>query len=380
MNVSLYQYEGGQWKSNPLNKPVVLSDIKLALCFSGKEVLKSEGIYKKIKARFPNAEIVMCSTAGEIFGNTVNENSLCVAAFEFNECSIQTASVRIQHFSNSYDAAISLMGKLSKEKLLYVMVFSDGSLVNGSELVKGLNDGVEHQLLITGGLAGDGANFISTLVGLNEQPKEGEIVVIGFYGSNLLVTHGSQGGWDTFGLEKVITRSVSNVLFEIDGVNALDLYKKYLGHDAENLPGSSLLFPLSVTIPGMDNPVVRTILSIDEQNKSMTFAGDVPVGSKVKFMKGNFDRLTAAAATAAIMTLKEGQKAPDFSLLISCVGRKLILGPRTEEELEAVSEVFGNQTPLAGFYAYGEISPFNHGGGCQLHNQTMTITSFYELS
>jgi hypothetical protein len=379
MNVSLFQYDNEQWKPNPLYKSAAMSNIRLALCFSGKEILQREETYPKIKSRFPDAEIVMCSTAGEIYGHAVNEDSLCVAAFEFDQCSIQTASVSIQDFSNSYDAATDLMSKLPKERLVYVMVFSDGSLVNGSELVKGLNDGVNHQLLITGGLAGDAANFVSTLVGLNEQAREGEIVAIGFYGENLLVTHGSQGGWDTFGLEKEVTRSESNVLYEIDGVNALDLYKKYLGPEAENLPGSSLLFPLSIITPGTDNPVVRTILSIDEQRKSMTFAGDVPIGSKLKFMKGNFDRLTAAAATAAVQTLKEGQSTPDFSLLISCVGRKLILGSRTEEELEAVSEVLGTTTPLAGFYAYGEISPFNQGGSCQLHNQTMTITSFYEL-
>lgn len=379
MNVSLYQYEDDQWKLNPLYKPIAVSNVKLALCFSGKEGLKPDGIYQKIKSEFPNAEIVMCSTAGEIYGHTVNENSVCISAFEFDQCSIQTASVDIQDFSSSYDAAIDLIRKLPQELLVYVTVLSDGSLVNGSELVKGLNDGVNHQLLITGGLAGDGANFVSTLVGLNEQAREGKIVAIGFYGKNLLVTHGSQGGWDTFGLEKEITRSESNVLYEIDGVNALDLYKKYLGSDVENLPGSSLLFPISVTMPGTDHPVVRTILSIDEERKTMTFAGDVPVGSKLKFMKGNFDRLTAAAATAALQTLKDGQRRPDFSLLISCVGRKLILGQRTEEELEAVSEVLGAGTPLAGFYAYGEISPFNQGGSCQLHNQTMTITSFYEL-
>jgi len=380
MNVSLFQYQEDHWIAHPLNKPVSLTAVRLVLCFSSKDILRHEALYDKIKTQFPFSEIVMCSTAGEIYGQTVIDDSVSVAAFEFDQCSVKTASVDIDDFPNSYDAAIDLMKKLSKNELVYVMVFSDGNLVNGSELVKGLNDGVDHQLLITGGLAGDGADFSSTLVGLNGHPEEGKIVAVGFYGTKLLVTHGSQGGWDMFGLEKEITRSVANVLYEIDGTNALDLYKKYLGPDVENLPGSSLLFPLSLTTPETKKSVVRTILSIDEENKSMTFAGDVPVGSKVKFMRGNLDKLTAAAATAATQTLIAENGTPDFSLLISCVGRKLILGSRIEEEVEAVAEVLGGQTCLAGFYAYGEISPFNEGGGCQLHNQTMTITSFYEVS
>jgi hypothetical protein len=111
----------------------------------------------------------------------------------------------------------------------------------------------------------------------------------------------------------------------------------------------------------------------------MTFAGDVPVGSKVRLMKANFDNLTDAASRAASNTISGHNVKPDFSLLVSCVGRKLVLGPRIEEEVEAVCETIGKNIPVAGFYSYGEISPFNEGGSCQLHNQTMTITSFYEL-
>jgi hypothetical protein len=266
---------------------------------------------------------------------------------------------------------------LSKNDLCYILVLSDGSLVNGSELTKGLSTQFDKNVLITGGLAGDGPHFESTLSGLNQQPKEGEIIAIGFYGENLKVTHGSQGGWDIFGLEKRVTNSSANILVELENQNALDLYKKYLGDEAEKLPGAALLYPLSVIIPGTDKPVVRTILSINEQEKSMTFAGDIPVGSKVRFMKANFERLTLAASEAAQIT-SANNILPDFSLLISCVGRKLVLGEKTVDEVKAVSETFNNEVIMAGFYSYGEISPFNEGGQCQLHNQTMTITSFYE--
>jgi hypothetical protein len=258
------------------------------------------------------------------------------------------------------------------------MVLSDGNKVNGSELIKGLNQAVNSSVLVTGGLAGDGVNFQSTLVGINDNPQEGEIVAISFYGDALTISHGSMGGWETFGPERVVTKSKGNVLFEIDGKSALELYKTYLGDEAKNLPSSALLFPLSMINEELSQPVVRTILSISDNEGSMTFAGDIPQSSKVRFMKANFDKLTSAAGDAAQQTMVDSSTKPDLAILISCVGRKLILGPRTEEEVEAVRDLYGKDTLLSGFYSYGEISPLKNELACNFHNQTMTITSFHE--
>lgn len=379
METALYQLSGKDWLAHGGMDMKDKKNARLVMCFASKEKLAGAGIYGTIKESFPSAEILMCSTSGEIFHETVQDNSLVAAAIKFDDTVIETASVNIVDFENSYAAAEALIKKLPRKGLVNILVFSDGSMVNGSELVKGLNDAAGNNILITGGLAGDGSAFVSTLVGLNEQPAQGNIIAVGFYGDKISVTHGSQGGWDTFGPEREVTRSSGNKLFEIDNKNALELYIKYLGPDAEQLPGSALLFPLSVIIPGSPQPVVRTILSIDRDQHSMTFAGDIPVGSKVRFMKANFDKLTSAATKAAQQTLLGKKCKPGFSLLVSCVGRKLILGNRIDEEVEAVIESLGDQTPVAGFYSYGEISPFNEGGDCRLHNQTMTITSFYEL-
>lgn len=378
MQTSLFQYLDGAWEKHSVSQLFNNKDAQLVVYFGGKKVLENKNIYSIVKEQFPAAEVTMCSTAGEIYQDTVQENSLVAVALHFKKTTIRAATVNIADYRNSFDAAVSLGNKLPLEGLKYVMLFSDGRLVNGSELVKALNQATGHEVLVTGGLAGDDANFKSTLVGLNEQPAEGKIVAVGFYGESITITHGSQGGWDIFGLEKEITKAEDNVLFEIDGQNALELYKKYLGPEAMNLPASALLFPLYVTIPGAVKPVVRTILSIDEEAKSMIFAGDVPEGSKVKFMKANFDKLTQAASIAAEQSLVSQKEKPAFAMLISCVGRKLILGSRTADEVKTVNKTFDDNTVIAGFYSYGEISPFNDGNECQLHNQTMTITSFYE--
>lgn len=378
MKVSVFRFQQHQWTSATKSKPAEEQQVTLALSFGAKHLLEQNGLFREVKSKFPNAIIAMCSTAGEIFQEEVLDNSLVVVGIQLDQTTLEAVSLNIKNYKNSYDAGMALGKKLPVRNLSYVLLLSDGNLVNGSELLKGINTWFDKKVLITGGLAGDGPNFQSTLVGLNEQPAEGTIAAIGFYGKNIQVTHSSQGGWDMFGLEKTITRSSSNVLYEIGGQNALDLYKAYLGAEVENLPGAALLYPLAVIVPGTTQPVVRTILSINNEEKSMTFAGDIPEGSKVRFMKANFNKLTMSAADAAKQTIKNTGAYPEFALLISCVGRKLILGEKTAEEVKAVSAAFNHSTVLAGFYSYGELSPFNDGGACQLHNQTMTITSFFE--
>lgn len=351
----------------------------LVLGFGGRQLLAGTNVHEKLKLQFPSAQIALCSTAGEIYGAELFDDSLSVIAMQFEKTEIKTAQADCENFTSSFEAGISLVKNLPPENLKYILVLADGSLVNGSELVRGIESIVGNKIPVTGGLAGDGTRFESTLAGLNSAPMPGKILAIGFYGHALKIGHGSMGGWEIFGMERSITHSRGNELFEIDGTNALALYKQYLGKYADDLPGSALLFPLSVQLAGASEPVVRTILSINNQRQSMVFAGDVPVGAKARFMKANFDNLVDAAARAAQQTFNQnlGGK-PKLALLISCVGRKIILGTRADEEVEAVTELFGPEVLISGFYSYGEISPLSPGTACQLHNQTMTITTFDE--
>lgn len=379
MKAALYKFHSGQWQRHPQSQPLSEDAARLVLCFASRSALETSPIYSQLHTRFPHAEIVICSTAGEIYHTEVLDDGLSLVALDFDTTEVVTRSVHISSYSNSYEAGTALIQAFAMENLSHVLVFSDGSHVNGSELVRGMNAINSQSVLVTGGLAGDGDRFESTFVGLNGHPEQGLIVGVGFYGDKLQVGHGSQGGWETFGLERMVTRSDGNVLFEMDDKNALELYKRYLGTEAESLPGAALLFPLAVKLPGITAPIVRTILSIDSDKGSMTFAGDIPEGASVRFMRANFDKLTIAASGAATQSFQQGSQQPGFALLISCIGRKMILKSRTEEEVEAVDEIFGHHTLLSGFYSYGELSPLQDGMSCQLHNQTMTITTFHEV-
>jgi hypothetical protein len=349
------------------------------LAFGSRELFSDPSVYASLQADYPSAQILLNTTAGEICDTQVTDDTISVSAIHFEKTLVKTAGVLIDDVENSYDAGVKLCEKLDKADLKYVLIISDGQKVNGSELVLGLQDCLPKTTFLTGGLAGDGARFEKTLVGLNETPIEGRIAAIGFYGSALEITYGSVGGWDSFGPERLITKSTKNVLFELDGKPALDIYKLYLGEYAKELPGSGLLFPLCIRT-NEENSLVRTILSVNETDKSLTFAGNMPEGSYARLMKANFDRLIEGASAAAQNSIIDKGTSPEFALLISCVGRKLVLDQRIEEEVEVIRAVYGKKTAIAGFYSYGEISPTFNFMKCELHNQTMTITTLTENS
>lgn len=353
---------------------------QLIIVFASRELLCDQSKVSEILQQYKNSCIIGCSTSGEIAGCSVYDNSIVLTAIQFEKTSIQTASIEVKDSKQSYSAAKSLVEQLPKDNLNHVFVLSDGLNVNGTELVRGFRDILTDGVQVTGGLAGDASAFEKTMVLNSEKSQSNLITAIGFYGGSLQIGYGSFGGWDSFGLERLVTRSEGNILFEIDGSPALNLYKSFLGDQAKELPSSGLLFPLSLRTEADEAAVVRTILAVNEEDQSITFAGDIPEGSYVRLMKANIDRLIDGAVKAANNINADFiDAAPDLAILISCVGRRLVLKQLVEEEIEGVQQVLGNGTVLTGFYSYGEISPFSEFSKCELHNQTMTITTFKEI-
>lgn len=352
---------------------------QLVLAFGERTFLEKTKPYLKLNELYPNADIVICSTSGQISNTNLVENNLIATAISFDKTQIKVCEIDILLNSD-----LNVLGNVIKKELLSddlksILILSEGSFINGTELINELILQTKESIPIFGGLAGDEYNFEKTIVGLNRDASPGKIVAIGFYGNAIHFGFGSEGGWSDFGPEREVTHSENNILYKIGDRFALDLYKEYLGKYAEELPGSSLYFPLSMKERSDSEPIVRTILSIDEEKKSMTFAGNIPTGSMVRLMKGNFDKLIDASYNAAEAISKSLQHEPQLALLVSCVGRKIVLGNRIEEEIEAVKDVFGNKMLVCGFYSYGEISPTLSKVACELHNQTMTITTMYEL-
>lgn len=350
----------------------------LVLYFAAPNSLEPDAILADLRQAYGDAPIIGCTTGGEILGTEVLDDSVVVSAIGFRQATIRITAHDLTDTGQSHDIGAAIARELKGPSLRAIFLLSDGTRVNGDSLVAGCLGASAADVVVTGGLAGDGARFQSTAVGCDDVMRPGRVAAVGFYGDGLSVGHGSFGGWDEFGPPRTITRSSANVLYELDGEPALELYKRYLGEEAQGLPGSALLFPLSIRPPGGDSggEVVRTIVGIDEEAKSMIFAGDMPVGYVARLMRGNFDNLVDGAGRAAETAARKD--APNLAILVSCIGRKLLMGQRIAEEVEIAGEVLGPLARIMGFYSYGEISPHGFTGKCELHNQTMTITTIAE--
>ncbi len=360
--------------------PDMDSSQTLLLVFGAREYFKHHDALLELSQAYPLAAKLGCSTSGEIHGDEVSDASLSISVIQFEKTQVQVASTSIAHASDSHAVGAKLAQAIKRDDLTSVLVLSEGLNINGDYLVDGLNSVFSASTKIAGGLAGDADQFESTWVWVGDKPQRNTVAVAGLYGNAVQVSCASQGGWDVFGPWRRVTKSVDNVLYELDGQPALELYKRYLGEQGNDLPASGLLFPLSIRQDEESSRcLVRTLLAVDEEAGSITFAGNVPENCSAQLMQANYDNLIDGAHKAAESLGVDAEQEGDYlSLAISCVGRRLVMGARVEEELEATLEALPKNTHQIGFYSYGEISPQLEGEFSDLHNQTMTLTLISE--
>lgn len=361
------------------------TDAQLVLCFGPSAGVVQPDIVTSLKKRFPSAIVCGGSTGHAILKDVPRDDTICATAIQFDRCSVQMAVQTLEGVEGTGACGRALAQSLAARDLSLVLVFSDGLHVNGDVLVRAISNELPENVHIIGGLAGDGEAFAKTLTIADAPAKENQIVAVGIYGDTLKVSHGSAGGWNTFGPERLITESDGAVLLEIDGKPALDLYERYLGDEAAELPGAALLYPLQIWDPNSANPpVVRTILGIDEDARTMTFAGDMPKGWRAQLMIGRQDSLVDGARLAA--SIAHSQNDPSsvqggvLAMLVSCVGRQLCMQQYTGDEIAVIREESPPGTEIAGFYSYGEISSKGGATGTGLLNQTMTATYIWEAN
>ncbi len=358
------------WEKSP--EFAVTTD--LVLVFADADFFHTEECYAHIRKEYPNAHIAGCSSSGSVMGCEISDGDIVVTAIKFDHSKVRMTVADLDEGAAFVDTGKRLMTELNDAELRHVFVLSDGLLINGSELAQGLN---QFGIPVTGGLAGDSTRFAKTWIMADAPARSGRVAALGFYG-NITIKSGCFAGWEDFGAERIVTKSTANVVYEIDEQPALALYKKYLGELAHDLPASGLRFPLSIRANNAEQAIIRTLLAIDEATNSLTFAGDVPQGYLCKLMKTNLDNLIDHAGLAAEATQPRQSDATGLGIVVSCVGRRLVMGQLTEDELEIVQDKLGEATAITGFYSYGELAPFSNVLQCQLHNQTMTLTTFYE--
>lgn len=362
-------------------RPLLNLQPDLILLYAPTKEFEPGGLVRVAMEKLPrNALVIGCSTAGNISNHEIDDADVTMTGSKFTKPNFKSVSTTISNMEDSFQAGRRLVEKLDKSDLQALYILGPGLDINGSALINGIREVVGDHVTITGGLAGDGTDFKKTYTILNGEISSNQIVAFAVYGHDVKVAYGSMGGWEPFGPIRRVSKAKQNMLFEIDGEPALDLYKRYLGEAAAGLPASGLMYPFSI-LNDRDESVgiIRTLLAVDETAKALILAGDVPENGRIRLMHSTKKGLINGAEGAAQMTseIAKGTRPDALAILISCVGRKLVLGSDVEEELEVVKDIFG-QIPMTGFYSYGEICPQSGMKDCKLHNQTMTITYIYE--
>ncbi len=358
-------------------KPELEEGKGLVLIFCHRKLLEDISWIERWGLKEKGRDYVCISTAGEYSDDGPMLKGVVVNDLVLEHSQHKIWGMKKKEGQDSFSLGKEIYEKVEKENLKFLWLFSDGHIINGEDLMNGFDSVNENKIRVSGGMAGDGADFEKTIVGMNGETGEGYVAVIGFYGDRIHESDAYCGGWWQFGPIKTVTKSKDNVVYEINNEVALDFYKKYLGEESESLPESALLFPLCIMDDEMQELVTRTILSIDMENGSMVFAGNVPEGSHVKMMRASTDELVEASGKAASQIDEPtGQKGDRFTLLVSCVGRRLVYGDRVDEEFLAVKSLIKDSL-IGGFFSYGEFSADSNNKNL-LHNQTLCISEIFE--
>lgn len=379
-----WQPEHG-WRSQ---SPALVGPPDLVLCFGDRRRLLADQAGQALRQRFAGAPVASCSTGTVVLADQVDDDAMVAVALQWAGAQVVARRARVATQADSQRVGAELGQALRQAAgpagLGVVLVLSDGLKVNGNRLIEGLSATLGPRVPVVGGMAGDGAAFQTTVTGLNGPPEPDQVVVLGLAGPRLASASAAAGGWDPFGPSRQVSAAQGPVLLTLDDEPALDLYERYLGDEARDLPASALIYPLLVWPPGQpDKAVVRTVLAVDAAQRSLSFAADIPVGWQARLMRGQHERLVQgavqAATRAALAMPPVGTQAGErLAWLVSCVGRRLLMGQRTGDEVEAVQRALGPGTRCIGFYSYGELAPPQPGQACELHNQTMTVTLLAE--
>ena len=355
-----------------------LKNVDLVTVFGDTDELANDVHYHALREKYPNANIIGCSSAGNILVNEVVMHSSIVAtAINFEKSSVVLKSIDCTDIENVEKASYDLASEFEVDGLRHIFILGDGLKINGSDIIDGFNKALPN-ISKTGGMAGDGTRVERTYVIANDVAKENIIAAVGFYGESLEISNGSQGGWSSFGTRRVITKSQDNILYELDGEPILDYYTRYLGQYTDDIQSAGFKFPISIKESEDSLELIRTLLYVNDDDKSITFAGDVPQGYIAQLMKPNMDLLIDGAADAAKQAKIENTNT-GIGLVVSCTGRRSVMGHIIDEEIKTMNKELGDNVNLVGFYSYGELSPLNTDKNrCYLHNETMTLTTIYE--
>lgn len=339
-----------------------------------------EEVLKGVKSAAKDALVVGCSGLRCIFNNHGFDKGVVAMAIAGDDIIFKSA-VGVNAQKDSYEAGHSLAKSLVDEATAILMIFMDAVGVNGSAVVRGILDGSRKNLPIIGGMASDASTFTKTYEYHKGEVLSDTVVGVAMSGK-VSFGIGVQHGWQSIGLPVTVTKSEGAVIKEINGQPAIKFFEEYFGEEeAKQLhkPLSRIcyVYPLGMSVEGSDELLIRIAFVANEKGE-LACAGEIPQGSQIRLMLGDYEKAIEAAREAAQKAKEQLKGAkPKAAFVFNCAARYMLLGKRADEEIQAIQSVLGGEVPLIGFYTYGEQAPLRGDVGpkCSslFHNETMTM-------
>jgi hypothetical protein len=347
-------------------------------------------IAETLRTKLPDVPTIGCSTDGEITSAGLSVDSVTLMLLASPRMRAK-AHVIPNLSEDSERAGIELAKALHDDEARVLMLLPDGLTGNGSAIIRGAQEILGRQFVIAGGTAGDRGRFVKTFQCADGKAHTDALIGLMLYSPTPLeLGYGVMSGWRPIGIAKEVTHAEANTVYEIEGETALDMYSRFLGDKASQLPGIGVEYPFALVDrygevdtkgirEGESYFLMRAPMVVDREKGAVTFAAEIPQGSRIKMTRGKSDEVISASREAASRSLEGLGGPPDAVFFFSCMARKVVLGRRTNLEITAAQEVLGENTPMIGFYTYGEIA--NCGETfpmCRFHNETATFLAIRE--
>lgn len=333
-------------------------------------------ILDRIRKEFPDTPMLGCTTAGEIYSNGPDEESVALLAMSGLHAEVAVGGTLSR---DSYGAGKILAQEFSSAPGDLIFILSDGLAGDGAAVLQGVRDHLAVKLPLIGAAAADDGQFRNTLQFCGTRVLSDTLVaakVRGEFHFGVGVRH----GWEPVGLPVRVTRSRGNRLCEINDLPAIQLYDEYFGEYCQRMRNEpmarlAVYYPLGLPVPESDEFLLRAPIAV-EKDGSIKFTAELPTGADVRLMIGNVESAMRAARIAAMEALSQMRgRTPKLAILFDGMARRRVFGLRAGQEIKLVRDIIGPEVPVVGFYAYGEIAPLegtDPSASC-FHNETLVI-------
>ena len=322
-------------------------------------------------------QVFGATTAGEIYDNEVTEDAISLMLLEMPE-----DCFRIEMAASGeegYEATTRRLAATARNAYRNpgVIVLFSGLKTNGDLIVNRFREELGEGVPLAGGMAGDNARMEKIEVFCTEGRTDDGICLLVLDNDRIELNTRAASGWLPVGIEKTITRSEGNLVYTINDIPAMSVYRKYFGltesDDAKDVIDIAIQYPLQMKRPN-GLPVLRAPLVGNAEDGSIVFAGSVPEGSEVKLSISPGSQITEEVLKS-YADLPGAIGKVDAIILFSCICRKQALGPWIEDEIQGIHSLW--DVPMTGFFTYGEIGS-QKGDSCYFHNETCVLTTLKE--